>query len=127
MRWIRRICLLCFCVLVLAFAVWVFILVAPPNITGCGVENIIPHYVCSGPLAGPKALILNLPIFFIYAPLFTIGQLLANSSAPERDFFLLLAFLFDLVLVLGLAWPALALAERRRAKRDLPSVRPRGR
>jgi hypothetical protein len=132
MRSLRRICLLCFCVLVLAFAVAIFNYVTPAKSIGCYIEDIIPHYVCSGPFARPKALLLNLPIFLIYAVLFTVGALVAypNSPIPDQDnlmLFLMLAFLFNAILVLGLAWPVLALVERRRARRDGPTAPPPGR
>jgi hypothetical protein len=132
MRWLRRICLLCFCVLVLAFAVAIFNYVTPAKSIGCDIENIIPHYVCSGPFARPKAMILNLPIFLIYAALFTVGSLFAypNSPIPNQDnlmLFLMLAFPFNVVLVLGLAWPVLALVERRRARCNGLLPHPQGR
>ncbi len=120
MQGLRRICLFCFCILLAAVMIAAFDIILLSNTTsfttplvGCqfNPENL-PRFGCTGTLARMFELILNLPLLLIYAPLFTV----LRPPTLTNDFIVML-YSFDVVLVLALAHPVLAIAARWRAKR----------
>ncbi len=116
LRAFRGLCLICFCVLAFAFVVAILELAALPilsatgflSATGCHSTEILPSFAC-GEGWGRRSIeiVLNLPILFIYAALFTF----AKNSPPSREFMLLL-YTFDAILLLALIHPLLLLAQR---------------
>ncbi|HEV2628404.1 MAG TPA: hypothetical protein VGV41_07145 [Pseudolabrys sp.] len=105
MRWLLLICRFCSYALLAAAVIFVFdvifALVAP---RACEMENILPSFKCVGQLGAPISFILNIPILFIYSALFALSALMGHP-VPVRPLFVLLGSAFDLVLVLGFAWP----------------------
>jgi hypothetical protein len=117
LRAFRGLCLICFCVLAFAVVVAILELAALPilnatgllDATGCHSTEILPSFACGeGWVRRSMEIVLNLPVIFIYAALFTF----AKNSPPSREFMLLL-YAFDAILVLGLVHPLLLFAQRR--------------
>jgi hypothetical protein len=117
MSWLRRLCFACFCVLLAAVAIGLFDVIAfslTPRFAGCRFNaEIIPNVGCEGALTRLKELVFNLPLIFIYAPLFTLA-----AGWPLLPPLTALFYLFDAILLLALAYPVLALMAWRRAKRE---------
>ena len=118
MRLIRILCGLCACVLLAALPIAVFDIIVL-NITdrfaGCRFNpEIIPAFTCGGRWFSPALdIVLNLPLLVIYAPLFTlIGPAWPNPAAMR------VLYAFDIVILLGLAYPLLAIASRWKARRQ---------
>jgi hypothetical protein len=114
MRWIRRLCLACFCVLVTAILIAIFdvaTLTITGRFAGCQFNGeILPNFSCYGSLARLLELVLNLPLLLIYAPLFAIYlPLFTGFNPPPSREFILFLHPFSAILVLGLTWPVLTL------------------
>jgi hypothetical protein len=118
LRVFRILCLICFCILGAALVVATFEFAVGErvlnSITGCRVNSeILPNFSCGQGLA--RSLIewvLNLPLLFSVALALTIF----GPAAPSRTFMLLL-YVFDIMFVLALTYPALVCLARRRVKR----------
>jgi len=114
-RFIRSLCLACFCILGIAVAILIFEAAALDrvlDISGCKVGgDLFAYFVCArvGLVSYSTELVLNLPLLFMYAPFFTL------FPAPGRTF-MLLVYVLDLVLILGLTYPLLVLLGWKHAK-----------
>lgn len=123
-RLVRGVCLVCFSLLAAAVAIAIVEFAAPAmttNITGCQWNGeILPNFSCpQGVLQRPAELILNLPILFVLAPTLTIV-----GVRPPNPKFTTLLYVFDVILLLGLTHPLLALLARRRTRRELNAKTP---
>lgn len=113
----RRLCFLCFCVVIAAVAVAIFDAIAfsiTTTVAGCRFDaDVLPNFTCrEGPLQRPIEFMLSLPILFILAPLITVF----GSAAPNPQFMNVL-YGFDVILTLALAYPLIVLVARWRARR----------
>lgn len=113
----RRLCFLCFCVVIAAVAIAIFDFVAfsvTTTVAGCRFNaEVLPNFTCrEGSFQRALEVILNLPILFVIAPLIT-----AVGSATPNPQFMNLLYGFDVILALALAYPLIVLITRWRAKR----------
>ena len=114
-RLFRRLCLACFCVVLVALAIAVLDATLLSNVNSFGsCERVRGHaappgFYCTGPLLDQAAgFLLNLPLlFFVLAPLVT---LFPSPSDPRSA--LLLMYAVDAVIVLGITYPVLLLLQR---------------
>ena len=110
--------MICLCILGIAAIVAITELVTAPALlkaTGCSPTEISPGVSCGdGWVHHAMEIVLNLPFLFFYAAVFTA---FATSSPPSREFMLLL-YLFDVILILALAYPVLRLFAWKRARRS---------
>jgi len=115
-RLFRGLCLVCFCILLVALAIAVVDLTLLSNVNAFGsCERLQGHaappgFYCTGPpLDQAAGFVLNLPVFFfVYAPLITL------FSSPSDS--MLLWYAIDAVIVLGMTYPVLVLLQRWRTK-----------
>ena len=125
-RVVYRICQVCFWILVLAFAIGVFDVIAlriagEGQILGCRLSgDFLPSFVCPD-AAFPwlTKFILNLPLLlFLYGPFLSV-------VATPYSWYALVLYAGDVVLLLGLAYPVMALVKwwrrRRRASNNASS------
>jgi hypothetical protein len=116
MRFLRILCLGCFCILGMAFVVAIVEAAAFQrviNISGCHWNpEILPNFTCGyGVVDQSMAMFLNLPFAFVYAVGFTFFWM-----APPSRAFMFFLYGFDVILVLALTYPVLVYLARRRAK-----------
>lgn len=120
MRGLRHLCLVCFGILLTAVAIGILDILLLTidggralKLIGCAPGNILPHIECfSGPFRQVLGFVLNLPVLFILVPTSTLGLIL-NPAPSAFPWFM---YVFDAILVLGVAYPVLALSARRRAR-----------
>jgi hypothetical protein len=109
LRIFRGICLICFCILGVAAIVAILELAAFPKlseVTGCRSTEGMSSFICAeGWAHGPIEFVLNLPLTFVYAPVFSF---LALAPASRVKF-----YAFDAILVLALTYPLLLLLARK--------------
>jgi hypothetical protein len=118
-RLFRGLCLVCFCILLVALAIAVLDLTLLSNVNAFGsCERLQGHaappgFFCTGPLLDQAAgFVLNLPVFFFfYAPLIT---LFSPPSVPRSA--LLLWYAIDAVIVFGMTYPVLVRLQRWRTR-----------
>lgn len=98
LRSFRGLCLICFCIVVLAIAVAILELVSSPFLGKvCGSTEIIPMFSCGhGWVWRLIEIAINLPFLFFYALLLTAS----GHSTPNRAFMALL-YSFDVIFVLA--------------------------
>jgi len=114
----RGVCLICLCILGIAAIVALLELVAAPALlkaTGCWSAEILPGVNCGdGWVHRAMEIVLDLPFLFVMAVIFAAFP---TISPPGREFMLLL-YLFDVILILALAYPVLRLLAWKRARRS---------
>lgn len=109
LRLVRILCLVCFCLLAAAVVIAIaetVTLSITTNVAGCNLHGeILPNFTCrEGLLQRPTEFILNVPILFVIAPVIT----LFGPAAPNPAFMMLL-YVLDVIVVLALAHPVLAM------------------
>lgn len=111
-RAFRVLCLICLCILGAAVIIELLELAAYSSIlnaTGCRSAEVSFSFACADGWVGRSiALVLNLPMLFSSAREFTFSA----AGAPLSPQYMSLLYLFDVIFVLGLAYPLLLLFGR---------------
>src|SRR6516165_7940668 len=109
LRIFRGVCLICLCILGVAAIVAILELAALPKLsetTACDSTEVMPSFICGEGWARRSIdIVLNLPISFVYAPLFVFVPF---PLASRIKF-----FTFDIILILALMYPFLLLLARK--------------
>ncbi|MGJ4940438.1 hypothetical protein ACQR1W_07685 [Bradyrhizobium sp. HKCCYLS1011] len=108
LRAFRGICLICFCIVGVAAIAAILLAAFPklPEATACHSTGAMPSFICEDGWARRSIdTFLNLPINFVYAPLFVF----VPSPFDSRTRFII----FDMILILALTYPFLLLLARK--------------
>lgn len=121
---IRKLWLLCVWILLAAVVIAIFDIVAlliaekfgggpATYVLGCRWHpEIVPQFSCGRSLPQQAAsVVLNLPLLFIYAPIFTLGGSPGLNTVTKIAFYVL-----DGILILAVAYPAVTFLARERAR-----------
>jgi hypothetical protein len=108
LRIFRGVSLICFCILGAAAIAAILLAAFPklPEATACHSTGAMPSFICGEGLARRSIdIVLNLPISFVYAPLFVFVPFPLASRIK--------LFTFDIILILALTYPFLLLFARK--------------